>query len=147
MLQALGDGDPQLQYQPKASFPLQLVLAQCSELTATQPIMEVNVKHPVLKKLRSLHAHNEKDALALDTANILFESSAVASGECARAGVDPEGTVLSARPAGYAISDPQSFVQRMNRVLANALGTDDDEEAPNKQEEQAKPEEPAKEEL
>jgi hypothetical protein len=42
----------------------------------------VNVKHPVLKKLRALHAANEEDRLAVDTANILFESSAVASGKC-----------------------------------------------------------------
>jgi len=102
--QALGDGDPQLQYQPK-------------------PILEVNVKHPVLKKLRALHAANEEDTLAVDTANILFESSAVAS--------------------GYAISDPQGFVQRMNRVLSNALGTEEEAQEEPAAAEDAKKEEEA----
>ena len=81
--QALGDKDPSLQYQPK-------------------PVMEINVNHPVLKSLRTLIAKNEEDPMAIDTANVLFESSAIAS--------------------GYGISDPHGFAQRMTRVLGASLG-------------------------
>lgn len=81
--QALGDQDPSLQYQPK-------------------PVLEINVDHPILKRLRAITAANAADSLAMDTADILFESSAVAS--------------------GYGISDPQGFVQRMTRVLGASLG-------------------------
>jgi heat shock protein beta len=81
--QALGDQDPSLQYQPK-------------------PVLEVNVHHPVLMSLRGLIAADSKDATALDTASILFESSAIAS--------------------GYGISNPQQFAQRMTRMLARSMG-------------------------
>lgn len=91
--QALGDSDPSLNYQPK-------------------PVLEINVDHPILKRLRSITATNADDALAIDTANILFESSAVAS--------------------GYHINDPQGFVQRMTRIVASSLGGsgDDAKQAP-----------------
>ena len=78
--QALGDSDASgMNYQPK-------------------PVLEINIEHPILSKLRSIDLDSE---LAKDTAAILFESSAVAS--------------------GYAISDPQAFVQRMNRVVLSSL--------------------------
>lgn len=80
--QALGDQDPTLQYQPK-------------------PVMEINVQHPILKSVRSLIATNEKDPVAIDSADLLFESSAVAS--------------------GYGINDPQGFVHRLTRVLERSL--------------------------
>ena len=61
--QALGAEDPSLQYQPK-------------------PVLEININHPVLKSLRARVATGEadKDAFAVDTAELLFESSAVSSG-------------------------------------------------------------------
>lgn len=80
--QALGEQDPSLAYQPK-------------------PVLEININHPILKSLRSIAAADEKDPVAVDTANVLFESAAVAS--------------------GYGINDPQGFVQRMNRVLSRSL--------------------------
>ncbi len=81
--QALGDQDPSLQYQPK-------------------PVLEINVDHPVLKSLRAIVASgNDKDAFAIDTAELLFESSAVSS--------------------GYGISDPQGFAARLTRVLSLSL--------------------------
>ena len=80
--QALGDSDPSSQYQPK-------------------PVLEINPNHPVLQSLRARVAINDEDALAADTADILFEASAVAS--------------------GYAISQPQQFSQRMTRILSASL--------------------------
>merc|ERR1711916_321838 len=70
-----------------------------------KPVMEINIGHPVLKSLRALIATNEEDQKAIDTANVLYESSAIAS--------------------GYGINDPQSFAQRMTRVLGSALGIED----------------------
>jgi len=81
--QALGEQDPSLQYQPK-------------------PVLEINVNHPVLKSLRSMvAAGKDKDPFAIDTAQILFESSAVSS--------------------GYGISDPQGFASRLTRILSASL--------------------------
>ncbi len=82
--QALGDQDPSLQYQPK-------------------PVLEINVNHPVLKSLRARVASGEiaNDVNAADTAELLYESSAVSS--------------------GYALADPQGFAARLTRVLSSSL--------------------------
>merc|ERR1712000_585478 len=80
--QALGDNDPSMAYQPK-------------------PVLEINIHHPVLISLRSRVAVNPKDSMGVDTADLLFESSAVAS--------------------GYAVNSPQLFAQRMTRILSSSL--------------------------
>lgn len=81
--QTLGDEDPSLAYQPK-------------------PVMEVNVKHPIILTLKRLVDSDDKDPVALDTAALLYDSSAIAS--------------------GYNIVNPTAFSKRMQRVLYRSLG-------------------------
>jgi len=82
--QTLGDEDPSLHYQPK-------------------PVMEINAKHDIVLSLKKMvEAQQTEDETAKDIAQILYDSSAVAS--------------------GYGISNPSTFTGRMTRVLYKALG-------------------------
>merc|ERR1712176_684180 len=89
--------------------------------------LEVNANHPVVVDLLSKVKADKDDAVALDTAQVLFQAALLES--------------------GYEIADPSALVGRVYRLMSKELGVDPD--APIKEvevpEEEEEPEEDEKE--
>jgi len=86
--------------------------------------LEVNANHPVVVDLLSKIKADKEDAAALDTAQVLFQTSLIES--------------------GYEIADPSALVNRIYRLMSKELGVDPD--APIKEVEVPEEEEEAEEE-
>ena len=67
------------------------------EAPASQPIFEINVEHPLLKRLDS---EPDEDRFA-DLSNILFDQAMLAE--------------------GGQLDDPASFVSRLNQLMLNMM--------------------------
>merc|ERR1711982_134552 len=68
--------------------------------------LEVNANHPVVIDLLSKVKANKDDAVALDTAQVLFQTALIES--------------------GFEISDPSTLVNRVYRLITKELGVDPD---------------------
>merc|ERR1712022_3091 len=68
--------------------------------------LEVNANHPVVVDLLSKVKADKEDAAALDTAQVLFQTSLIES--------------------GYEIADPSALVSRVYRLMSKELGVDPD---------------------
>merc|ERR1712153_196137 len=68
--------------------------------------LEVNANHPVVVDLLSKIKADKEDAAALDTAQVLFQTSLIES--------------------GYEIADPSALVNRIYRLMSKELGVDPD---------------------
>merc|ERR1739838_1061498 len=86
--------------------------------------LEVNPKHPVVVDLLSKVKGDKEDKVALDTAQVLFQTALIES--------------------GYEIADPSALVNRVYRLMSKELGVDPD--APLKEVEVPEEEEEAEEE-
>merc|ERR1711970_1407878 len=86
--------------------------------------LEVNANHPVVVDLLSKIKADKSDAVALDTAQVLFQTALIES--------------------GYEIADPSALVSRVYRLMSKELGVDPD--APIKEVEVPEEEEEAEEE-
>merc|ERR1712146_458896 len=86
--------------------------------------LEVNANHPVIVDLLSKVKASKDDAVALDTAQVLFQTALIES--------------------GYEIADPSALVNRVYRLMSKELGVDPD--APQKEVEVPEGEEEAEEE-
>merc|ERR1712071_88554 len=86
--------------------------------------LEINANHPVIVNLLSKVKADKEDAAALDTAQVLFQTSLIES--------------------GYEIADPSALVARVYRLMSKELGVDPD--APIKEVEVPEEEEEAEEE-
>jgi len=91
---------------------------------AGRKTLEVNANHPVIVNLLSKVKADKEDAAALDTAQVLFQTSLIES--------------------GYEIADPSALVARVYRLMSKELGVDPD--APIKEVEVPEEEEEAEEE-
>merc|ERR1712000_667915 len=86
--------------------------------------LEVNANHPVIIDLLSKIKADKEDSVALDTAQVLFQTALLES--------------------GYEIADPSALVNRVYRLMSKELGVDPD--APVKEVEVPEEEEEAEEE-
>merc|ERR1712029_443127 len=86
--------------------------------------LEVNANHPVVVDLLSKVKADKEDVVALDTAQVLFQTALVES--------------------GYEVADPSALVSRVYRLMSKELGVDPD--APMKEVEVPEDEEEAEEE-
>merc|ERR1719229_2051816 len=86
--------------------------------------LEINANHPVVIDLLSKVKTNKEDPAAVDTAQVLFQTSLIES--------------------GYEIADPSALVSRVYRLMSKELGVDPD--APIKEVEVPEEEEEAEEE-
>jgi len=86
--------------------------------------LEINPNHPVVVDLLSKVKASKDDAVALDTAQVLFQTALVES--------------------GYEVADPSALVSRVYRLMSKELGVDPD--APMKEVEVPEDEEEAEEE-
>merc|ERR1712007_264648 len=68
--------------------------------------LEVNANHPVVADLLSKVKADKEDKLALDTAQVLFQTALLES--------------------GYEIADPSALVNRVYRLMSKELGVDPD---------------------
>merc|ERR1712129_446363 len=91
---------------------------------AGRKTLEVNANHPVIVNLLSKVKADKEDAVALDTAQVLFQTALIES--------------------GYEIADPSALVARVYRLMSKELGVDPD--APIKEVEVPEEEEEAEEE-
>merc|ERR1712119_273567 len=91
---------------------------------AGRKTLEINANHPVVVDLLSKVKANKDDAVALDTAQVLFQTALVES--------------------GYEVADPSALVSRVYRLMSKELGVDPD--APLKEVEVPEDEEEAEEE-
>merc|ERR1712078_179308 len=92
--------------------------------------LEVNANHPVIVDLLSKVKASKDDAVALDTAQVLFQTALIES--------------------GFDIADPSTLVNRVYRLITKELGVDPDAplkevEVPEGEEEEAEEEEEEKE--
>merc|ERR1719229_1801232 len=85
--------------------------------------LEINANHPVVIDLLSKVKASKDDAVALDTAQVLFQTALVES--------------------GYEVADPSALVSRVYRLMSKELGVDPD--APLKEVEVPEDEEEAEE--
>lgn len=76
---------------------------------AQKKILEINDGHPVIKQLLKKVQDGETDAKTSEMVRTLYEMALVRS--------------------GYQIPDTEKFADRMERVVRNALGVDESEEA------------------
>merc|ERR1739845_229565 len=93
--------------------------------------LEINANHPVVVDLLSKVKADKEDKVALDTAQVLFQTALIES--------------------GYEISDPSALVSRVYRLMSKELGVDPDAphkevEVPEEDEEEEAEEEEAEEE-
>merc|ERR1719164_166578 len=86
--------------------------------------LEINVNHPVIIDLLAKVKADKEDKAAVDTAQVLFQTSLIES--------------------GYEIADPSALVSRVYRLMSKELGVDPD--APIKEVEVPEEEEEAEEE-
>merc|ERR1740130_2195145 len=86
--------------------------------------LEINANHPVIADLLSKVKADKEDKVAIDTAQVLFQTALIES--------------------GYEISDPSALVSRVYRLMSKELGVDPD--APLKEVEVPEGEEEAEEE-
>merc|ERR1712060_29880 len=86
--------------------------------------LEINANHPVVIDLLSKVKADKEDKVALDTAQVLFQTALIES--------------------GYEIADPSALVSRVYRLMSKELGVDPD--APLKEVEVPEEEEEAEEE-
>merc|ERR1711920_139501 len=86
--------------------------------------LEINANHPVVIDLLSKVKADKEDKVALDTAQVLFQTALIES--------------------GYEIADPSALVSRVYRLMSKELGVDPD--APLKEVEVPEDEEEAEEE-
>merc|ERR1712086_142255 len=91
---------------------------------AGRKTLEVNANHPVIVNLLSKVKADKEDTVALDTAQVLFQTALIES--------------------GYEIADPSALVARVYRLMSKELGVDPD--APIKEVEVPEEEEEAEEE-
>merc|ERR1712153_187484 len=91
---------------------------------AGRKTLEVNANHPVIVNLLSKVKADKEDTVALDTAQVLFQTALIES--------------------GYEIADPSALVARVYRLMSKELGVDPD--APVKEVEVPEEEEEAEEE-
>merc|ERR1712176_1214652 len=73
---------------------------------AGRKTLEINANHPVVIDLLSKVKANKVDAVALDTAQVLFQTALIES--------------------GFEISDPSTLVNRVYRLITKELGVDPD---------------------
>merc|ERR1712187_990108 len=97
---------------------------------AGRKTLEINANHPVVIDLLSKVKANKDDAVALDTAQVLFQTALIES--------------------GFDIADPSTLVNRVYRLITKELGVDPDAplkevEVPEGEEEEAEEEEEDKE--
>merc|ERR1739845_134756 len=93
--------------------------------------LEINANHPVVVDLLSKVKADKEDKVALDTAQVLFQTALIES--------------------GYEIADPSALVSRVYRLMSKELGVDPDSplkevEVPEDDEEEAEEEEAEEEE-
>merc|ERR1712203_290307 len=93
--------------------------------------LEINANHPVVVDLLSKVKSDKEDKVALDTAQVLFQTALIES--------------------GYEIADPSALVSRVYRLMSKELGVDPDApikevEVPEEDEEEAEEEEAEEEE-
>merc|ERR1711988_544760 len=91
---------------------------------AGRKTLEINANHPVIVDLLSKVKASKDDAVALDTAQVLFQTALIES--------------------GFDIADPSTLVNRVYRLISKELGVDPD--APIKEVEVPEEEEEAEEE-
>jgi len=97
---------------------------------AGRKTLEINANHPVIVDLLSKVKASKDDAVALDTAQVLFQTALIES--------------------GFDIADPSTLVNRVYRLITKELGVDPDAplkevEVPEGEEEEAEEEEEEKE--
>merc|ERR1711879_1027462 len=97
---------------------------------AGRKTLEINVNHPVIVDLLSKVKASKDDAVALETAQVLFQTALIES--------------------GFDIADPSTLVNRVYRLITKELGVDPDAplkevEVPEGEEEEAEEEEEEKE--
>merc|ERR1712128_221549 len=73
---------------------------------AGRKTLEVNANHPVIVNLLSKVKADKEDKVALDTAQVLFQTALIES--------------------GYEIADPSALVNRVYRLMSKELGVDPD---------------------
>merc|ERR1712241_547331 len=98
-------------------------------MMAGRKTLEVNPKHPVVADLLNKVKADKSDAVALDTAQVLFQTALIES--------------------GFDIADPSTLVNRVYRLITKELGVDPDAplkevEVPEGDEEEAEEEEEEK---
>merc|ERR1712050_535139 len=71
---------------------------------AGRKTLEINANHPVVIDLLSKVKASKDDAVALDTAQVLFQTALVES--------------------GYEVADPSALVSRVYRLMSKELGVD-----------------------
>merc|ERR1711862_922632 len=96
---------------------------------AGRKTLEINANHPVIVDLLSKVKASKDDAVALDTAQVLFQTALIES--------------------GFDIADPSTLVNRVYRLITKELGVDPDAplkevEVPEGEEEEAEEEEEEK---
>merc|ERR1711941_128643 len=99
-------------------------------MMAGRKTLEINANHPVIVDLLSKVKASKDDAVALDTAQVLFQTALIES--------------------GFDIADPSTLVNRVYRLITKELGVDPDAplkevEVPEGEEEEAEEEEEEKE--
>merc|ERR1711941_231043 len=99
-------------------------------MMAGRKTLEINANHPVIVDLLSKVKASKDDAVALDTAQVLFQTALIES--------------------GFDIADPSTLVNRVYRLITKELGVDPDAplkevEVPEGEEEEAEEEEEDKE--
>merc|ERR1712190_304089 len=92
---------------------------------AGRKTLEINANHPVIIDLLSKVKASKDDAVALDTAQVLFQTALIES--------------------GYEIADPSALVNRVYRLMSKELGVDPDAplkevDVPEEEEEEAEEE-------
>merc|ERR1712134_27473 len=68
--------------------------------------LEINANHPVVADLLSKVKSDKEDKVAIDTAQVLFQTALIES--------------------GYEIADPSALVNRVYRLMSKELGVDPD---------------------
>merc|ERR1712130_102573 len=94
------------------------------QMMSGRKTLEINPNHPVIVDLLSKVKADKEDKAAVDTAQVLFQTSLIES--------------------GYEIADPSALVSRVYRLMSKELGVDPD--APLKEVEVPEEEEEAEEE-
>merc|ERR1712078_817461 len=75
-------------------------------MTSGRKTLEVNANHPVVVDLLSKVKADKEDKVAIDTAQVLFQTALIES--------------------GYEIADPSALVNRVYRLMSKELGVDPD---------------------
>merc|ERR1712139_655494 len=76
------------------------------QMMSGRKTLEINPNHPVVVDLLSKVKANKDDAVALDTAQVLFQTALIES--------------------GFEIADPSALVNRVYRLMSKELGVDPD---------------------